>query len=467
MGISRFAKNFLALLGSNVTVQLCRFIIITLLARRLGAELFGVYSYVLLLVTYGYVIVELGLKNLAIRDFSQNKGSQNLVNKITHLRLILAVVVFGGMFVLTKLSFPDGPGPMLALLFGITLFTDALLTDYIVISKERLAVVGLANACQAGFYLAAVYLFVHSTSDLLLAGVFYAISRAIYTGIYRYKTKDILLPKESPADHNFSAIFIGGIPFLIGHLLGTFQATMDLFLLGQFHFSSWLGEYSAALKVTGITLGIVNVALSAVQPKLARFSHDLHDPHLQKLIFLSARLLWVFLTPTLIGCWLFGDQLAFFFFGEGYPRTGKLLGPLSIALTFLTLSHPAVHALFVSSKTKTLLKLTSLNFFVTALLVCIPLSLGRPEGAPWAMAAGCFSVMVLSWRPFKRVGFFSLEDIKILGIPAILMTIPLISPISHPILQFTLSATGFIVGLVLSVKILKPQFMALVKGDIQ
>src|SRR5438105_3454764 len=108
MKLSLLGRNFVALVSSNFLIQLVRFLTIAWLARRLGNQVFGAYNYVILLVTYGFVVVEFGLKNVALREIAQGRGSKNLVRQILKVRAALAAVGFVVVMGLATLAFPAG-----------------------------------------------------------------------------------------------------------------------------------------------------------------------------------------------------------------------------------------------------------------------------------------------------------------------------------------------------------------------
>jgi O-antigen/teichoic acid export membrane protein len=450
MKISRLGQNFAALVSSNFAIQLVRFLTIAWLARRLGSQVFGVYNYIVLIVTYGFVVVEFGLKNVALREIAQGRGSKNLVKQILKVRALLALVGFVVVVCLTTLAFPKGEYFLPSIFLALSLFVDAFLLDFVVIAQEKLVAQAIGNVAQALFlYVGCVFL-VHSENDFLILSELYLASHVLWILIFLIAGKPFsVLPENKNYEDNIFKTAMIGIPFLLAQFLGTVQSSMDLFLLGQFHFDQWLGDYSAALKILAVSLGIINALVAAVQPRLARESHDLNSPVLRNLVYSTTRLVWIILAPTLVGCWFFGDTLVLWVFGTQFTQAAALLKPLSLAFGFFCLGLAPMHALFISTATQKLVKTMVANCFLSFLIITCLLATGNPQYVPWGMVVTQCFYMCAAWRAVGIWGFLSKEELKILLFPICLMIFPLLSPQSwiSPVQRFSLSAFGYFLGL--------------------
>jgi O-antigen/teichoic acid export membrane protein len=229
---------------------------------------------------------------------------------------------------------------------------------------------------------------------------------------------------------------------------------MDLLLLGQFHFSEWLGVYSAGLKILGLPLGIINSLMAAIQPRLARESHDLRSDKLTVLVHHSTRLVWVLIVPAILGCWLFGEQLVLWVFGSGYSGSVIFLKPLSLVFGFFCLGQVPMQALFLSHRMKLLVQIAAVNCLSSAAIIGGLLWVGRPECVAWGMVLVQCLYMILGWLlVIGRPSFFMLltsDEMIYLMLPAILLALPLLflKSVGAPS-QFALSAAGYILGLLL------------------
>ena len=445
----------MAALVSNFGVQGLRFFTMTLLARRLGLHLFGVYNYLLLLLTYGFIVVEFGLKNLGIREIAQGRGSPKLIKQIFKIRLGFATVSTIVIVLLTGLAFPGGDLEWPSFFMGASLFIDALLLDYVLIAHEALVPQGLGNLGQAGFLFGACYFFVGGSQNFTSLTQFFFLSHIVWILILAVAARPYLQKTNSSADAHRNASHgnrswktaLMGSPFMISTLIAGILTSMDLLLLGQFHYDNWLGPYSAAMKILGLAMGLINSLLASIQPKLAKQSASLRSAETESLISSTTRFLWLFVAPTVAGCWLFGDQLVLWVFGSNFEKAGPLLKPLSLSFAFLTLSMAPFHLISVSHHTRQLLKIVIFNCLFSLLAVGGVLVLDKPQWVPWAMVLVefCFLLSVWKWYGIWKVA--TPEDFKFLLIPMILLIIPLVIPNLGAAPRFLEAAVGYGAGL--------------------
>ena len=465
MKTSTVTKNFTALVGSNFAVQALRFLTIALLARRLGNSLFGVYNYIILLVTYGVTLVEFGLKNLAIREISQGRGSRKLVQQILKVRAGLAFFAMLGVMALAHFAFHRADYVAPAFFVALSLFVDAFLVDFIVIAQERLVSQAVANVAQALFMYITVLFLVPDEGQILLVSQLYLLSHVLWVSLFYVTAKPTQMADHQEFKQNVLVTAWQGAPYLVAQFLGSLHFSMDLLLLGQFHFESWLGDYGAAWKILGVTLGVINAFVAAVQPRLARESHDLSSESLGRLVDHTTRIIWLFLAPTVIGCWLFGDELVLWFFGTHFLRTAELLKPLSLAMSFFCLGLAPMQALFISHQTGLMVRVVLINVLVSFVTVATLLVLNHPEWVPWGMCFVQAFYMFAAWRPFKSWGFITVEEAHSILLPVGIMIIPLALPLVSgvnvaPLIRFSLAALAYVFGLTLLKVWRRPAFAA-------
>jgi O-antigen/teichoic acid export membrane protein len=444
--MSVFSRNFISLLGSTFVVQALRFLTIALLARRLGSDVFGAYNYIILLITYGFTLVEFGLKNLAIREISQGRGSIDLVPKILKVRSFLALLGTLGVILFSYLAFPSGKFLLPALFFGLSLIVDAFLIDFILIAHEKLGVQALANISQALFVYIFTFIFVRNADQFaLFSGIFLA-SHFLWVGLFYFFARPFFAALSVKTSFDTLSLAKLGLPFLIAQFLFSMQPSTDLLLLGQFHYANLLGSYGAAMKLLGIPMGIIYALMGAVYPRLAKYSHDFKSESLLSLLNATTRLIWIFVLPMVIGCWLFGEQLILWFFGKTYSEGIIFLKPLSISMGLFFLGLPPITAILLSHNSKLMIRTSVLNLGVSFLSSFLILTLGRPDLLPWAMIFAQSFFLIFSWFPFRKYYFLDREELKTIILPGFFMAIALNLSVS-PALKFIFAALGYLVGL--------------------
>ncbi len=393
----KFYKNFASLVFSNFFVQGLRFLTVILLGRNLNQDQFGIYNYILLLVGLCAILVEFGLKNYGIREFAQGRGNWNLTKKIISIRLVVSLI---GVLIATGFCFQAFRNINLilpTLIFSFSLVVDAFLVDFVSIADERLHLQAIAQTLQAAVFLGCVYVVMQLKWGLIPIAIAFTFSHIFWVAIYVLKTRKLFVAGPSVT---MTSVVKSGLPFLIASFLATMAFQLDIFLLGQFHYDFLLGDYSACLKLLAIPLGIVGSFLSSVQPKLARVSHE--KLKLRALLLHYVGYLLIFISLMCITCWFFGPDIIRLFFGLKFAVAPFYIGPLSLVTGVFILTLLPLYALSVSTDTKTLVRISFVNFVLGAIVISSILSMKRPEWLPWGMLLVQSVCAVQTWRHYLK-----------------------------------------------------------------
>ena len=117
-------KNTAILSLTLVLSRLLSFIFSILIARYLGAELFGKFIYVYTFIILFSFVVDFGLSSLVVRDIAKDRSKTNssLSNSFL-IRIIFSFIVYGGilLYALTK-SHLDFDIKYLLIIMGVFLF---------------------------------------------------------------------------------------------------------------------------------------------------------------------------------------------------------------------------------------------------------------------------------------------------------------------------------------------------------
>ena len=90
---NKFFSNFFSLLGGQSLSLIFNFLSITLIARYLGVDIFGVFSYILAIVSILSKIVDLGIGPIAFRETSKKENDPVFLNTAISVRVILFIIV--------------------------------------------------------------------------------------------------------------------------------------------------------------------------------------------------------------------------------------------------------------------------------------------------------------------------------------------------------------------------------------
>jgi len=138
----------------------------------------------------------------------------------------------------------------------------------------------------------------------------------VWVALFTSRARPLIAGSAKNAlSEKFWQIAAAGVPFLVAQFIGIFSRPWISSCWVSSTMKKWLGDYSAALKILGISLGVINALVAAVQPRLARGSQDLRSPKMKNLMVNTTQMIVVFPLSTLVGCWFFGNELVYWIFG--------------------------------------------------------------------------------------------------------------------------------------------------------
>ncbi|OQY28955.1 MAG: hypothetical protein B6244_05295 [Candidatus Cloacimonetes bacterium 4572_55] len=148
------------------------------LARILGAAAYGQLSFVIAMVAYFVLIVEGGLTLYGTREIARSKRL-DLVDPILSLRLILLLFT-GALYSLVVFFIPKPLDLKLLLIMqGLYLFYPAFSLNFLFQAVEKMTCLAKQQIFEKIIYLVLIFLFVHSSSDLLYVPIVRFISIVI------------------------------------------------------------------------------------------------------------------------------------------------------------------------------------------------------------------------------------------------------------------------------------------------
>ncbi len=300
----------------------------TWLARYLGPEKFGQYSYVINFVIIFQAFSVFGLDERVSADLVEGAPSANIILGTSFcLKLLGALIGYGLMLLAHFLIDPENSAQLFLLcLYGLTLFIKSL--DNIELffqSKMKLRPVVVTRTfgflSSGGFKIGAI---------LQNAGVMPIL---IFHGLEVFFAKTFLLLYffSTPSHWNwkFSAPYCKSLikrcwPIFFIGLMATLEARLGMIFLDFFSFKSELGNYAIAWGLIEV-LTFIPISLTiSFFPKLVRESNkrDNSNPSARKKLY--ALLIWSSVLMAAV-VWPFSEPLINLLYGEGFESAGQIL----------------------------------------------------------------------------------------------------------------------------------------------
>ncbi len=325
--------NFLALSFGEIGSRIVGFAATALLARRLGADGFGILG--LALAVTGYLVVPgLGLQDLAARELAKKPtDAARLVASVIRLRLLMSLgIVLAAAAIAAILPKPNVVRGVLAL-SPLILLPMAANASWAFKALERaLPVAGVMLVSQL-VYLAGVAVFVTEPRHILLVPIMQTIGEVA--------AALLLLPVTR---HGWKASSLReGIEALRGGTLATasryarsLTMAADVVLLSFLLDDRAVGLYSAAYRVVFLLMAIASSSHSVFIAPVTRDRDD--STRWSVTLSQSLWLSWTATLPLVIGGALVAPALMSLLFGDEFAA-----GALALQLLLVSVGLMAMH----------------------------------------------------------------------------------------------------------------------------
>jgi O-antigen/teichoic acid export membrane protein len=374
MGYQFISTLYLALLGFAVSV---------LLARELGVEVFGNYSYILSLAGIFLIFQDGGYKTLIFRESVDNNTTQSSLSLgVIHLILI---TLLGGLLV--SLIQPQR-WEIILTAFGcmglvvLTGFVSSLLKgrgDFKLDAIWKIVIRSL-TACAI---LSALFFYKANT----IKYIFIAWSIALILALIWPIVKGYI---KWPSFNFNNELFRSSMVFLSIDVATVFYFRSDIVLLEYLgNIEGDVGHYSAAYRILE---GIILIATPVAQIAFRSLRLRLNQKKFYSLLILLTFAMLV-IAGVFAGLGIFfSDDVILVVFGEQYQRAGKLLPILMFAMLFILPNYILTQGAIAINKEIYYAKIVC---FVALLNILLNIWLIPDFGAFGAACATIFSEGVL------------------------------------------------------------------------
>ncbi|HET6630830.1 MAG TPA: oligosaccharide flippase family protein [Woeseiaceae bacterium] len=322
--VQRLALNAVALVAGGIVAQLVFTLLEVLVARKLGAEAYGVfvtaYSWSLL----GSVLMGLGTAMWTIQEGSRDHAR---IPGLLGAGLAVNLLVFGalyGLLVLANFGFPPNPVLSLMLLilpYGLILALQTTLGSYYSCYETM-----HANAFFQGVAPVAVlvFYFVYSANGLSLPDVAYAYvaGAGLVTGIWVAWTLRQVRPRVSAG--SIREVLKSSNQYALSNLLGMAYFRVDVIMISALAGIYEAGIYAAAFKLVELVSKVAVVAGRVFAPAIFKASHAPGKAY-TVLVSMMTRFMAIAGLVAGVAAFILAEDLVLLLFGDKYAASVPIL----------------------------------------------------------------------------------------------------------------------------------------------
>lgn len=403
--VRRLAKNAMALVAGGIVAQLVMTLLEVLIARKLGAEAYGIFVTAYAWTVLGSILMGLGTAMWTIQEGSRDQGRIPL---LLGSGLSISAVVFVGLYLLLCLVvWTVAPDPILTFLlillpYGLILCLQTNLAS--VFSCYQTMQVNALFQGIAPVGILAVY-FVFSASDLSLedVGLAYVIGGGIVTGAWLVYTLRKVRPRVSAA--SIRDVLRSSNQYALSNVLGHIYYRVDIIMLSALAGIREAGIYAAAFKLVELVFKVAVVAGRVFAPAIFKASHE---PGKSFQVFASMMTRFMAIAGLVAGVatFILAEEIILLLFGETYLASASVLRILGgvmvtrcmmVALQLL-LSSIDLHSRRVACMAVTVVAHIAINAALIPRLGAV--------GAAWAaLASGALLILLYALSASKQREF--------------------------------------------------------------
>lgn len=421
------AKNAFWLFSGQFLGKLLRAVLVIYAARVLGPASWGAFSYVMSLIAFMLIFLDLGMTAIVTRESSKDiENSKKYFSTVFFVKIVLLILgililIFGAPF-LTKIKEAKSLLPIAA----VILIFDSLRNFGFSLSRamQKMQLEALNEIVTNLFITAFGFYFLYRSPNSGGLVVAYLIGTAggfsITLSAFGHYFKDLLTHFDFKI---IKSILSASLPFALASFLGAIMINTDLIMLGWMRSAEELGFYSAAQKPVLLLYVLASLLATSLFPALSKITADKEKFKALLEKTLAASLL--FAVPAAVGGLILANQIIPVLFGNEYQPAVLTFQILMATLIIIFPSVIISNALLTQNKQKNFIKFSVLGAFGNVLFNFILIPFFGIVGCAISTIFTQIIANAFIWKKMKGV-----SDFKILpGIKKIIIASLAIIPI--------------------------------------
>lgn len=368
-------KNYLYNLGYQILQMVMPLITAPYIARVLGSEGMGIYSYTHSVAYYFLIAGMLGVNTYGNRSIARVRDSQEVLNKefssIFQLQVftsLLSIIVYVAYVSIVPLEYK-----WIYFIQLIYILSAVFDINWLFFGLEEFKITVLRKTIIKLATAAAVFLFVRTKSDLwiytiIMAGGYFLGQCYLWFSIRKY-VRYVRQPMRETFKH-WKPMVILFAPTIATSV----YRVMDKIMIGLLSSYEDVGLYEAADKIVIVCLGVVSAWGTIMLPRISNLFATGKLDQCKKYYVDSIELITFITSAMCFGLAAIANNFIPLFYGKGFDQSIDILKWLAISVLFIGISNTTRNQILIpmSREKGYLLSVTIgavVNFFINLFLI--------------------------------------------------------------------------------------------------
>ncbi|WP_044918327.1 flippase [Enterocloster clostridioformis] len=336
---SSVKKNFFYQIIYELLVLILPFITSPYIARVLGAEGLGIYSYSYSIAYYFVLFSMLGLKNYGNRAIAQARDNENKLNRTFSSILVIHIItslICCAVYLIYVCSLEQDK--VYAAIQGAFVLSGLFDISWFYFGIEEFKLTVTRNTIIKILNVACVFLLVKDSDDLwkycAIMAVGMLVSQLTLWIPLRKYVRIVKIRMDEVTIH-LKPLFILFIPAIAVSL----YKYMDKIMIGSMSSKTQLGYYENAEKVINIPMTIIASFGTVMLPKMSNLATSTNKKESMRYIALSMEFVMCLAFALAFGLAGVGKTFAPVFWGDGFSVSGTIIMGLAVTIPFVSFAN--------------------------------------------------------------------------------------------------------------------------------
>jgi O-antigen/teichoic acid export membrane protein len=271
------------------------------LVRRLGVDVYGVWSYVVAVCAFTGLLANPGLTTYAAQQVAARREQAfETISDVLVLRVLASAVAVVAVLIVAAFEVRQDARTLIKWYGVASVLTGSLSLDYLLSSLELFHVQSLVSIAQQGLYAAGIFIFVRSPKDVIwvpasiLASAFLT---SVVGWIFLWRAGFRFRPSIAP--RRWSVIMGPSLHYAGSSLMSNLYHRSGHIAVRWYLGEHALGLYASAARLADILRNFLSIIQTVLMPRMALGASSLD--RLSRLTRIAASMLAWFAVPLTLG----------------------------------------------------------------------------------------------------------------------------------------------------------------------
>ena len=330
-------RNYIYQVLYQILISILPFITSPYIARVLGADCLGTYSYTLSIVTYFKLFAALGIVNYGNRIIAKTKDNKELLNKtfssLFFVHAILTLIVIGIYLLYWRISVRENK--LIALIQGLYLIGELLDINWFFFGMEQFKLTVTRNTIIKIGTVIAVFALVKEKSDLWIYVLIMALGSFLSISVlWLFANKFVHFV---PFNKDECLIHLKPLLILFFAIIAvSVYSYMDKIMIGRMSSMAQLGYYENAWKMIEFPTGFVTSLGTVMLPKISNLVSNGEKGQIKRYIADSMKFSLIAALAIAFGVAAIAKEFSVVFWGEEFRASGTLMIVMAITIVIMS-----------------------------------------------------------------------------------------------------------------------------------